>query len=151
MKPYLKAVKERLTEQINTETGEILDSSLKIHEIVVDSEKDFFLMYSHILGILKNLTGAEIKLLTFIMFKHITPEGYFCNTKLFRESVVKNAGIAEVTVLRSLKGLLEQKIIFKGTDRGVYYIHPQYLWKGTSNSRNKQLNFILKYERDNSL
>lgn len=145
---YLKTVSTN-TEVIVSEDGEVLDVQTKRHKIVVHSQKEYFATYSSFIGVLKDLSGAAHKVITYmIMYAPINDPSYSMNNTT-RERMCAELGIKDVTVKKALKELVEKGVLLKPNlhkRSGFYTINPNYFWKGDMNGRNKAMKTILELE-----
>lgn len=146
MKPYLKTVYREVLQEVDTETGEVIDVVHDTKKIVVNTKEKFFTVYSHIIASLADLTGNDIKLITYIMFKKVNDDGEFANTAEFRESAAKHIGVSPATISRCIAHLVEQRIVFKTKNRITYEINPIYFWKGEMSLRKQKVKLLLELE-----
>lgn len=145
MKPYLKTVYRQVDTHVDTDTGEIIEVVEHKQQLLVSKEQ-FFITYGHIIASLVELQGNDIKFLIYVMFKKADPDGEFTNTKEFRDKATAATGLSSSTILRSLRNLTEQKVLFRGTSRSNYSINPMYFWKGEAAVRKQKLKYLLDIE-----
>ena len=146
MKPYLKTVYTESKQEIDIETGELISVIESSKKIVVNTKEKFFTIYSHIVGSLADLTGTDLKLITYIMFKKVNDDGEFSNTSSFRESAAQHIGVSTATISRSIINLVAQEIVLKTKHRSLLQVNPVYFWKGDFTLRKEKLKLLLEVE-----
>lgn len=142
-KAYLKTVQTEIVNSIDKETGELMDTSVKKMQVIVKDKEEFFFVYSHILGILDGTTsGPEMSVIAVIMFKYLTNSGFFAFTKADKEDIAKICNISISSVEKSIKSLVARDTL-KRQSRGGYTINPNYIWKGSTSTRNERMKLDL--------
>ena len=71
-----------------------------------------------------------------------------------KEKIAKDMGISVSAVNCALAPLVEKNILYRDEDSskrrdGVYYIHPEYYWRGSLVERKKVLRIALEMNKDN--
>ncbi len=130
---------------VDSETGEILDTNSKSIKYIANTKESFFLAYTSILGVLRQLSLPEVRLYCYLL------ENYNIGTLIAlsrhaKEFISKEIGIAPGTISNSLIGLVEKKLLYRLEGKGVYKLNPRYAFKGGSKDRNNALKFTIEVE-----
>lgn len=143
MRSYLKKSKSLTT--VDSETGEVLDE--KNLSLVVNSKDQFVLMYCKLLSLYKDMKGADIKVLAGILLHTSWDTNSIVLNKATKSVISESMGVSYNTVHNSVYSLADQEILIKDTSypRGaLYYIHPDYAWKGERSKQRARLKFVLE-------
>lgn len=143
MKSYLKPIHKEA--EIDPETGEIV--SEKTVSVIVDSKDQFILMYCKLLLLYKDMKGADIKVLAGILLQSNWDTNSIVLNKATKTIIAESMGLSYNTVHNSVYSLSDQNILIKDTNyaRGaLYYVHPDYAWKGERSKQRARLKFILE-------
>ena len=137
---------------IDTDTGEVLDE--KTISYLVENDKDFYVTYCKVLGLLKDMKLGEIKTLAWLVSTSHFNNNMVVVTSGVKEKIAKDMGISVSAVNCALAPLVEKNILYRDEDSskrrdGVYYIHPEYYWKGSLVERKKVLRIALEMNKDN--
>lgn len=132
---------------INPETGELIDTDvdIKTQTILVESKEQFAFTYSAIIGALNKLTGADIKMLTYISLKAEYNTNVVVLIKPFLQKLSEEVDLSVDTLKASIANLKKQGIIIP-LGSGAYRINPRYFWRGDSTERKNKLKFVLEVE-----
>ncbi len=132
---------------IDPETGELLDTEVdvKTKTILVETKEQFAFTYSSIIGALKNLTGADIKMLTYICLKAEYNTNIVVLVKPFLLKLSEEVDLSVETLKASVTNLKRQGVIIP-LGSGAYRINPRYYWRGDSTERKNKLKFVLEVE-----
>lgn len=149
MNSHLKKVyKEK---QVDPETGEVI--SEKNFNIVVDSKDQFILIYCKLLLLYKDMRGADIKVLAGILLQSNWDTNSIILNKATKTIIAESMGLSYNTVHNSVYSLSDQNILIKDTNyaRGaLYYVHPDYAWKGERSKQRARLKFVLELIKKNN-
>ncbi len=128
-------------------TGELIDTQtlVKTHKIIVDSKDQFAFTYSEIIGQLKNLSGVDIKLLTYCSLCCEYNTNSVVLVKPMLKKISTDFDIAEGSIKNSIKKLVGKKILIP-QGSGVYKINPRYYWRGEKSERSVVMKYILEVE-----
>ena len=143
---FLKTIKTSNDAIIDFETGEVLDVQSRTDKIIVESSKQFFYTYCKVLGVMNKLTGAEIKIINWIMGNIPFNTNRIVLTKGIKESMAKDMGLSESSIKCSIPNLVKNKMLIKESSSrdGIYMINPDYYWKGNAQTRYKELKYVLE-------
>ena len=136
--------------EIDTETGEVLDE--KTIHYIVENEKDFYITYCKVLGLLKDMKLGEIKTLAWLVSTSHFNNNMVVVTSGVKKKIAHDMEISVSAVNCALAPLVEKNILYRDNDSasrrdGVYYIHPEYYWKGSLAERNRMLRIALEKKR----
>ena len=98
--------------------------------------------YAKFLEVMRKLSASSMNLLLWMAFNSEMNTGRVFIQSIALRDALKELGIVVATYYKSLKELKSLGII-KGTN-AVYYINPVYVWKGTTDMRNR---FLRVYPR----
>lgn len=141
-KAYLKTVYKHTHDIVDTDTGEVVDTSIKEHSYLANSREEFFLTYSSLMMILQGSADNQVRLLAYLIEKYSNGQE-FSNTKDFRDIISERIDCSPRSLERSFKNLLSKGFIYKikGT---TYAINPRHVFKGSSSDRKKALKLVLE-------
>jgi predicted transcriptional regulator len=143
---HLRTVETATVTTIDEE-GTVLDVETKRKRIVVHSAEQYFATFSKIVGVLKDLNGSDVKVMTYIIMNAPIGSNFVCIGKAYKEQIAKEIGIAEETVRKSLLSLANNKILIRNKEHqrsGCYHINPEYYWKGDMAGRNSAMKWLLE-------
>jgi len=143
-------LKTRIKDRTISEDGEVLDE--KTVSYVVENEKDFYITYCKVLGLLKDMKLGEIKTLAWLVSTSHFNNNMVVVTSGVKQKIAKDMDISISAVNKALAPLVEKEILFRDKDSsvrrdGVYYIHPEYYWKGSLVERAKVLRIALEMQK----
>lgn len=139
----------QLDNYVDSTTGEIINVETKTITRVVNTNEEFFIIYSEIIGVLHRLASHDTHVLYSIMFKMLIGDGRFESTVGTRNMIKAMLGISLSTISRSIKNLIDAEILIKeGSSKSMYLINPIYCWKGSKDSRNQQFKFLYELSQD---
>lgn len=140
-------LKNRITDRVISEDGEVLDE--KTINYIVENEKDFYITYCKVLGLLKDMKLGEIKTLAWLVSTSHFNNNMVVVTSGVKKKIAQEMDISISAVNNALAPLVEKEILYRDSDSGnrrdgVYYIHPEYYWKGSLAERKKMLRIALE-------
>ena len=139
MKTTTKKTKIIGTEQyVNTRTGEVEE-----HQVIQMTNTDFNfdkIWLSHILESLELIGNKKIKVLNYLLENKNSKNIVIATQRAMADELK----ISKTTVSQTIIALQESDFITQ-TQRGVYRINPDKLFKGGKNSR---MNVLLKYNKE---
>lgn len=141
MKSHLKTSIKEITNVIDSETGELLDTEIKEHTYLANTKEEFFMGYSALIGVFMKMNQAEIRIFGYCL--RFAKGVKFDISKKMRISMAHEIDINERTIHNTLPALLEKKLLFVHTD-GLYQINPRYAYRGSTSERNQALQAVLK-------
>lgn len=140
-------LRTRITDRTINEDGEVLDE--KTVSYLVENERDFFMTYCKVLGLLKDMKLGEIKTLAWLVSNSHFNSNMVVVTGGVKQKIALEMGVSVSTVNNAMGPLVEKKILYRDPNSnksrdGVYYIHPEYYWKGSLAERKKVLRLALE-------
>lgn len=141
-------LRRKITDRVvDLDSGEVVDE--KTIRYVVENEKDFYITYCKVLGLLRGMKLAEIKTLAWLVSNTSYNSNMVVVTSGVKLKISKEMDISPSAVNNALLPLVEKGILYRDLDRGskrdgVYYIHPEYYWKGSLAERNRMLRIALE-------
>lgn len=151
--PYLRTI-DKGKDTVISEDGEVLDVQNKVDYIVVDGDEQFFYTYASIVGRYKELSGAHIKVLSWLLINQTSYNNNMVTiTKHIKKLIADQMGLSESAVNNCIKPLITKDILIRqGSQRSATYIvNPKYYWKGTRDGRKQGLKFTLTLQNRQSL
>lgn len=148
-KSFPKSGTTTITEIVDGNTGELLDTSVKKHSFLANTKEEFFIGYVSLLASLKKLNWTAIQVYAYILCNYPTSSKLGITTDIKRDmlaSIGINAKTIEV-INRALRDLTQAHFLVKceGTS-STYKINPRYAYKGSTTDRNAALLAIIQLE-----
>lgn len=144
-KSYLKTSHTHSEQTVVKETGEVVHEEIQNIKYLANTQEEFFLIYSSLIGIIEEgMSQAESSLYAHLLKNHNVGADIGIS-KQIRLSIGKKLGLNERTVLNTLGMLVEKNLIYT-TAKGVYKINPRYAYRGSTAARNRDLKIMLEVE-----
>lgn len=140
-KSFLKTELKELETIIDSDTGEVLSTNIKKHSYLANTKEQFFLCYSSVLGIFMEMEQSEIRVFGYLL--RYADGTKFDLSKKMRIDIADCTNLNERTIYNIIPNIVKKKLIFKH-ESGLYQINPRYAFKGSSDTRNKELKMILE-------
>lgn len=134
-----------VTNFVDVESGEILDSSVEVKKeiIVLDNKEEFFMTYLSILGVVDKLDKVSQKVLLYCNMNSSYNENVIHLTKYTIGRMEEEIGLKSQTIKNSISKLKKKEFLFP-LGGGAYLINPKYYWKGNNDERIKCYKFVLE-------
>lgn len=145
MRDKLKEVTTNVTQVVDSETGEVLDQSVKKIKVVTNSD-DFALIYASIWDkiIGSDLSKSDLELFAFLV-KNYSDGTPFSISNFIKQQVANKSNKSVTSYNKSTNSLLNANFIVRVKDsKRVYLINPRYVFKGSTKMRKKALIEILE-------
>lgn len=139
-KSFLKKGVSEIETFIDSETGEVLKSTVKEHSYIANSRETFFIGYSALVGAFMEMSQSEIRIFGYCL--RYAKGVHFDISKNIRLDISRYTGINERTVLNTIPSLLEKKLLYKH-ESGLYQINPRYAFEGSTVDRNNELKVLI--------
>lgn len=146
---FLKTGKEIISnvDIVDSETGELLGREIETKRItyLANTQEEFYLMYSSILGLMQKMTQADVRVFAWLMSNYKSLISM--NTAVYSQ-IAEDCNIALGSVRNAMTSLKDKKLIYPIKDNSYrnYRFNPRYVFKGSSKDRHKMLQFILENE-----
>jgi L-rhamnose isomerase len=112
----------------DTETGEILDQELFIHQRKEVDKKEFVKVFNEHIATIFNLSSRALKLFGYIM------ESLKMNNDTFyldQKKCMKYTNYSSATTLSfAIAELIDKEIIARADNINLYYVNPSIVWNG---------------------
>lgn len=132
------------------EGGEIISAEITTFKKVTAEE--FIQVYLKDNEQFYNLSKPEYSVLSILWLKsdYYKDEGNPGNkiviNKQIRDIIADKTGIADSTIKNAVASLVKKNMIFKDQNyKGVYYLNPEYFFKGSISDRTKCIRHIIEY------
>lgn len=133
--------------RIDSETNEVIDE--KVHRYLVDSDTEFYITYCKVLGLMEDMGLGEIKTLAWLV-SHLQFNNNMISASVgVKRKIAEDMKISVNSVSNALVKLVKHGILYRdnkssGRD-AIYFIHPEYFWKGEIAERNRKLKYVLEF------
>lgn len=142
---FLKTAISQTTNNIDSETGEVLNQDIINHTYIANAREEFILVYSSISDIVKHLTGPAIKTYFYLLDKY-KPGTLIAINRALKEDIRETISSKAVgTISNCISELTSSNLLIKKKNtQGGYFINPRFAFKGSSVNRNKSLKYIIE-------
>jgi hypothetical protein len=141
-KSKLKNSHKVVTEIVDSETGEVLSTNIKIHKYIASSKDEFMLLYVNVLPIFIGLSNPAKTVYAYLLSNYNSNVTFEIASGT-RSLISNTYGMSLSAVANALTELKEHSLIYSHT-KGMYQINPRYAFKGSSNDRNSALKAIIE-------
>ena len=138
----LKNGKVDNTVYVDQGTGEVLSIERKEHKYITKNKEQFFLMYSALLGVMKEMNKPQIRIFAYLLEKkEMHP---FSISKAERIYMSNDIKVNERIILNEIKNMIKMELVYM--QDGIMSINPRYVFKGSSSTRDNRLKTIIELE-----
>ena len=130
---------------VDVSTGEIVGSNVTTHKYLANNKEEFFLAYAGLIGVLMNMTQAEVRVFGYCL-KYKNTE--FDISKKVRMHMSKEVSVNERTILNTLPILIEKGVLLF-TDDEMYMLNPRYVFYGSSKDRAGSMKTVIELGYEN--
>lgn len=141
-KSFIKTAYTEVTNYVDQETGELIESNSKEHTYIANSKEEFLILYVNALPIFMNASNPAKSLYAFLL-KDYNAKSIFEIGGGLRSFMSKQLGFANSTIANALTELVELNLLYSPS-KGLYQINPRYAFKGSTSDRNSALQAIIK-------
>lgn len=138
---FLKTASTHTSDVIDSETGEIIETSISSTTYLANTKDEFFLMYSSMIIVLKDSTDVRMKLFAALIERYGNGQE-FCINKNLKEIIAAECKCSPRSFDTALTNLVKHNILVK-IGHGTYMINPRHVFKGSSFNRNASLKAVL--------
>lgn len=138
----LKTNAVHITEVIDQETGEIIETNVKHHKYIANSKEEFLLLYVNALPIFRGISNPAKSVYAFLLERY-NAKAVFELGGGMRGLMSKELHFAPSTIANGLTELVEAKLLYSKS-KGLYQINPRYAFKGSTSERNEALKAIIE-------
>jgi hypothetical protein len=147
MKDQIKTVGTVIDTLTDIETGEIIDTSVKVIKVVVDPE-DFCLVYAGFWNVLLEspLSKSDLEMFAYLIgnYSDGTP---FTISGFTKQQIAAKSNKAPSSYDKSTSVLLKNNLIYAVQSK-VYRINPRYAFQGSSKNRHKAVIEMIEVCKD---
>ncbi len=132
---------------VDINTAELVEQSIitKAHQIIVDDEPAFAMLYMTIIGAIDGLDRLSLKVLIWSMLKCEYNTNTVNLSKPMCALITKEYNLTYGSIKNAISKLKQQGILIS-LGSGTYRLNPRYSWKGTSADRKKTMKYVLTVE-----
>ena len=147
-------LRTKLTDRVvDADTGELMDE--KTIHYIVENERDFYITYCKVIGLLKDMKLGEIKTLAWLVSTSHFNNNMVVVTSGVKKKISEDMDLSISAISKALAPLVEKGVLYRDGDAdkrrdGVYYIHPEYYWKGSLAERKKMLRIALELNKNSA-
>lgn len=133
----------KVSEYINFNTGEVIDTKINNHLYNNRKGELFFIMYETIADLFMSMEQSEIRVFGYLL-RYASGMTFTLN-KSERLNISSVTGLNERTIYNIVPTLINKGLLIK-QENGRYLLNPEYAFKGLRDSRDKLLVKIAKGE-----
>jgi hypothetical protein len=137
----------KVVQAVDTQTGEVLDSTIKRDTVEwYVSNEDFYMTYSSVLKILEGTTPLEGLLLQEMCFGSDFNKGTIHISSGLRTKWSEKFKCTKQSVSNALSGLKKKRLIvdlYEGS-RGSFLINPKYFFRGDAKGRHQAYELMIQ-------
>jgi len=141
---HLRVGATRVTDVVDMETGEVVDTRINKIKYLVPDKEGFWLMYSSMVMFLKQSDDVRVSLFASLMERYSQGQE-FSMTKPFKQVIAKELGWSARSFDNAVTFLVERKMIVR-LNGSLYKINPRHIFRGGDKVRNGNLKAILEVE-----
>ena len=142
MKSYLKTGTVEITNVVDQETGEIIESNMKRHTYMANTKEEFLLLYVNALPIFMTMSNPAKSVYAYLL-KDYTAKSVFEIGSALRSLMSKTLKLGASTIANSLTELTQANLLYSPS-KGLYQINPRYAFKGSTSDRREALKAIIE-------
>lgn len=139
---FLKTSHTTTINTVDMETGELIDSITNKDAYLANSEKEFWIMYSSMVLILKGSTDVRMKLFASLLERYAKGQE-FSMSKSLKTIMSGETGCKPRSFDAAFTSLIKDNIIVK-IGIQLYKINPRHVFQGSTKNRNNALTAIIE-------
>lgn len=141
-KAFLKTGVVHTTTIVDSNTGEVIETTVNKTRYLANSKEEFYLMYSSMVLILKSSSDVRMKLFAALLERYSHGQE-FVMSKSLKEVMANETGCKPRSFDAAFTSLIKDNIIFKVANN-LYKINPRHVFQGSTNDRNQALKAIIE-------
>jgi len=141
-KAFLKTASTTTNIIVDTETGEVVGSSINKVSYLANNKEQFYLMYSSMVLILKASSDVKMKLFAALLERYSQGQE-FAMSKSLKNIIAQETDCKPRSFDSAFTYLLKENIIFRVASN-LYKINPRHVFQGSTVDRNKELKATLE-------
>lgn len=144
MQNKLKVVSQKVNNYIDTETGELIETSVKENKILVSDKDTFSLIYTQCMNVIEkwDLTISDLQLFAYLVNNYNGGQMFSVTVSMKKELSIKT-NKSHTSYNNSTRKLVDKKLIVQVSPK-TYRLNPTYIWAGTQKARRKAIIEILE-------
>lgn len=140
-KSFLKTGSLKVTETVDFETGQIMDTQVIHTTYLANSKEEFYLMYSSMVLILKGSTDVRMKLFAALLERYAHGQE-FSVSKGLKQILADEVSCSPRSFDSAITSLVKDNVIVR-ISNALYKINPRHVFQGSSKDRNGALKAII--------
>jgi hypothetical protein len=141
-KSFLKTASTNTTTIVDSETGEVIGSSVNKVTYIANDKDEFYLMYASMVLILKSSSDVKMKLFAALLDRYSQGQE-FAMSKSLKDIIAQETDCKPRSFDSAFTFLLKEKIVFR-VATNLYKINPRHVFQGSTAERNKALKATLE-------
>ena len=139
--PYLRTISTNKLTVVN-EHGEIIEVDTEILQALVNTDDEFYMLYSSALYLMMDTTkDVNVRLLAYLIQNNATGNE-FSLSKSLKESIAARINASPRTIDNALLALVANGFVMR-LNRNLYKINPRHIFKGGTAARKSALTAML--------
>lgn len=139
---FLKTGKVTVDNYIDTETGELIGTTVNKSTYLANTKEEFYLMYSSMILILKGSSDVKVKLFAALLERYGKGQE-FSMSKALKVIIAEETGCKPRSFDTAFTYLVRENIIVKIGPQ-LYRVNPRHVFQGSSSERNNQLKAVIE-------
>lgn len=131
-----------ITEIVDADSGEILETNVKHHKYIANSKEEFLLLYVNALPIFRGISNPAKSVYAYLLERYNAKVVFEVGGGM-RGLMTTELHFAPSTIANALTELVEAKLLYSKS-KGLYQINPRYAFKGSTSERNEALKAIIE-------
>lgn len=141
-KSFVKSGSTTVIQNVDTNTGEIIDQTINKHTYIANHAEEFFLMYSSMVLILKGSSDVRMKLFAALLERYSRGQEFSINRSL-KDVLADEVGCSARSFDTAVTSLTTDNIIIR-LNKSLYRINPRHVFQGSSSDRNQHLKAVIE-------
>ncbi len=142
---FLKSGTTTVTNNVDFETGEVIDVSINKTTYLANSKEEFFMLYASALHLMMNTAkDVNVRLLAYLIQNNAAGNA-FGMSKGLKAIIADRIDASPRTIDNSLSELVNNKFIIR-LERNTYKLNPRHVFQGGTSERNAALKAVLTLE-----
>ena len=144
---YLKTRYTEISNIVDHESGEVLDTTQKKHTYLANTKEQFLLAYTTLIGVFQNISVAEIRVYAFLL-EHYPADCKIVVNDIIRQDIAARTKLSPGSINNTLNRLISTDnttypLLYR-LGRGTYQLNPRYAFQGSTANRNQSLKAIIE-------
>ena len=141
-KSFLKTGMIHTNTIVDTDTGEILETTVNKTTYLANTKEEFYLMYSSMVLILKASSDVRMKLFAALLERYSHGQEFVMSSSL-KNIMAEETGCKPRSFDAAFQSLSKDNIVVKVAHK-LYKINPRHIFQGSTSDRNSQLKAMIE-------